>query len=64
MGSRFCGRQLNHAVLIVGYGVQSGVRYWIVKNWWGADWGEQGYFRIRRGRKTCGINKYASYAKI
>ncbi|KAJ6219535.1 hypothetical protein RDWZM_005347 [Blomia tropicalis] len=51
----------NHAVLIVGYGVdkQSGEKYWIVKNSWGKDWGLDGYFWIKRGNDECGIESLA-----
>uniref|UniRef100_A0A6G1SNZ3 Cathepsin L n=1 Tax=Aceria tosichella TaxID=561515 RepID=A0A6G1SNZ3_9ACAR len=49
-----CGFHLDHAVLIVGYGTDPTVgEYWIVKNSWSSSWGENGYFRIKRG--DCGI---------
>merc|ERR1719242_582686 len=38
------GADLNHGVQVVGYTKQ----YWIVRNSWGADWGEKGYIRISR----------------
>ncbi|XP_029424713.1 dipeptidyl peptidase 1 isoform X1 [Nannospalax galili] len=51
----------NHAVLLVGYGRDpvTGVDYWIVKNSWGIGWGEDGYFRIRRGTDECAIESIA-----
>eukprot|EP00117_Sycon_ciliatum_P030012 scpid11422/ scgid23769/ Cysteine proteinase 1 len=57
----FCSKtELDHAVLIVGFGVEkellSTKPYWLVKNSWGAKWGQKGYFKIMRGEGTCGIN--------
>ncbi|XP_059820577.1 dipeptidyl peptidase 1 [Hypanus sabinus] len=51
----------NHAVLLVGYGTdpQTKENYWIVKNSWGASWGEDGYFRILRGTDECAIESIA-----
>lgn len=51
----------NHAVLLVGYGHchMTGQKYWIVKNSWGTAWGEEGYFRIRRGSDECSIESIA-----
>ena len=53
--------QTNHAVLIVGFGhdATSGLDFWTVKNSWGEEWGEDGYFRIRRGNDECAIESIA-----
>jgi cathepsin B len=44
-----------HAVKFVGWGVEGGVKYWIVANSWNVHWGEQGFFRIIKGQDECGI---------
>jgi len=46
-----------HAIRIVGYGSEKGVAYWIAANSWGAAWGENGFFRIRKGTNECNIEK-------
>ena len=57
---------INHGVLLVGYGTDdsTGMDYWIAKNNKGKDWGESGYFRVRRGAGTCGINCYIMTAVV
>jgi len=37
---------VNHAVVAVGYGNEDGMDYWLIKNSWGADWGDNGFFRM------------------
>lgn len=64
-----CGSKLDHGVLAVGYGHDAalGLDYWKVKNSWGADWGESGYFRLLKGKGgdgECGLLLSASYPSV
>lgn len=52
---------VNHAVLAVGYGTEGGKDYYIVKNSWSANWGDNGYFKIQRGVNMCGMGQCNSY---
>ncbi|GAB4849011.1 hypothetical protein Ancab_003823 [Ancistrocladus abbreviatus] len=60
-----CGTEPDHAVVAVGYGTEDDIDYWIVRNSWGTDWGEDGYIRIERNIETfagmCGIAMEPSY---
>merc|ERR1712127_18681 len=62
MNSSECGTSLDHAITAVGYGVQDGQQYYIVRNSWGPTWGDAGYINIASqtgwfARGICGIQQ-------
>jgi C1A family cysteine protease len=61
-----CGTNLDHGVLVVGYGSQSSKNFWIVKNSWGDSWGDSGYIQMirKKGAGECGINMQPSYPVV
>lgn len=64
-----CGKSLNHAVLVVGYGSVGSSEYWKLQNSWGTGWGEGGFIRILRNDSSidggmCGIAMGGSYPVV
>lgn len=64
-----CGTNLDHGVLIVGYGEEDGVMYWLVKNSWSSSWGDDGYVKIERSTSEndqgiCGVAMQPSYPVV
>jgi len=64
-----CGTNLDHGVLVAGYGEENNTPYWLVKNSWGSSWGEQGYVKIGKSDSTrtkgvCGIAMQPSYPVV
>jgi C1A family cysteine protease len=67
--SSLCGTNLDHGVLIVGYGSENGIDYYLVKNSWGTTWGDKGYVKIARSSSSndpgiCGIAMDPSFPTV
>jgi cathepsin L len=67
--SSSCGTNLNHGVLIVGYGTENNIPYWLVKNSWSSSWGDNGYVKIARSESVndpgiCGIAMDPSFPSV
>lgn len=52
-----CNKQIDHAMLLVGYTPD----YWLLRNSYGTHWGEDGYMRLEKHKNACGIGTYATY---
>jgi C1A family cysteine protease len=65
-----CGTNLDHGVLLVGYGTYLGNDYYKIKNSWSESWGEKGFIRVGRGSQynagkgQCGVLLEGSYPVV
>jgi len=58
--SEICGQSLDHCVQITGYATETTIfgtkkPYWIIRNSWGAGWGEDGFVYVERNKNLCGV---------
>lgn len=61
-----CGEELDHAVLAVGWGVESGKKYLLIKNSWGPSWGDAGFVKLEYGANSaaCGVVDQPSFVNV
>jgi hypothetical protein len=63
VGCKSDPNKMDHGVAVVGYG-SANKDYWIIKNSWGAGWGEKGYMRLVRNKNACGVANGAVYPVV
>lgn len=62
--SECSGQSINHAMNLVGYGSEDGTDYWIIRNSWSEDWGENGYSRVAMGHNYCNVESDLAWADM
>jgi len=56
--------QIDHAVVIAGYGTEAGKDYYLIRNSWSTYWGQEGYIKIKRGDNDCCVSCQAGYPSV
>merc|ERR1711998_700531 len=63
MGDMTGETKIRHVVSLVGWGVaEDGTKYWVGRNSWGTFWGENGFFKIVRGKNNLMIESECAWA--
>jgi C1A family cysteine protease len=48
-----CGKKLDHAVVAIGFGSENGQNYFIIRNSWGPNWGNNGTIKLQYTNTEC-----------
>lgn len=56
--------RVDHSMVLVGVGIENDIEYWIVQNSWGADWGDKGFIKIRKGKNLMNVESLGQSAKV
>nr|CAD7256813.1 unnamed protein product [Timema shepardi] len=62
-----CGNKeqnLDHSVVLVGYGNINGEDYWLIKNSWSNYWGNDGYILMSPKDNNCGVATAPTYVTM
>ena len=61
----YASNNLDHCVQLVGYNTEDAANpYWIVRNSWATDWGENGFIYLQYPLNTCGLANEATYVTL
>jgi cathepsin F len=63
LGSQ-CSDQIDHGIQLVGYYNPTTAGYWVIRNMWGSDWGENGFIRVQFGVNCCGLTSLPTYPTL
>lgn len=55
---------IDHCVQLTGYNAEADSPYWMVRNSWATDWGENGYIYLQYPQNTCGLANEATYVTL
>merc|ERR1712032_118249 len=61
---KYNASQIDHAVVLVGYGTQGSDDYYLIRNSWSTYWGDLGYIKIARGDNDCCVACEAGYPEV
>lgn len=56
--------KVDHSVVLVGYGIENGIEYWMIQNSWGSQWGMNGFMKIRKGKNLMNVESLGQVAKV